>query len=114
MLLSLPNFIKYVQNQNIGVQNNFKVFGSFKSKGPKQDISKSTKDVLSAQGVWHSSHTLPMRHVFGIITSQPLSRAPTFIRPPETQNAARMCSGSVSSSFYTSGMSRVTLVTNQV
>jgi len=53
------NFIKYAQNQNIGKPNNFKLFGSVKSKGPKQDISKSTKDVLSVQGVWHSSQTLP-------------------------------------------------------
>ena len=53
---SLTKVIKYAQNQNFGVPNNFKVSGSVKSKGP---ISKSTKDALSVQGVWHSSHTLP-------------------------------------------------------
>jgi hypothetical protein len=34
-------FIRHVQNRKIGMPNNFKIFGTMKTKGPNQDIKVS-------------------------------------------------------------------------
>jgi len=58
VLFSLITFIKHVLHQKNGKPNNFKILGSITSEEPKQDISKSIKDVINVQGAWHSTNTL--------------------------------------------------------
>ena len=41
MRVSERTFIRHVQNRKIGKQNNFKIFGTMKTKGPNQDTKVS-------------------------------------------------------------------------